>query len=144
MANYGASYEDWRQYGDKEGGGGLGATIGAYLADKAGLIDLSDPTQQKNALTGGLQKTIVGNFFNKQVPGAAVPKSTADYGSGANYALQPVAPPNSLASRDVLNPPVAQPPIKTPDFSQYVPSLGDTSKSPGFLDGLSTFAKLFL
>jgi hypothetical protein len=123
--------------------GGVPAVLGAYLANKAGLIDLNDENQKQALQKNGLFGTVIGNQLgmNKAVP----PKLSGDWTVKPNYSLggvpapqfearpsiQPVEPPNSVITSPVHQSDVQGQPLA---FNE---DLGD------LFDGVSGFAALF-
>lgn len=90
----------------KDGGGllGLGA---AYLADKAGLIDMSNPGQRKAFEQGGLKGVVGHQLFNKPVPPPILGGQGAATGADMDQAFAPAGmePPvqGSAAPPDMTN-----------------------------------------
>ena len=90
-----------RQY---MGRSGLGAVAGLWLADKAGLIDLSqmDENQKNQMQSQGVLQSILKNKMSSSAPpvGAVAPK-IGDTSVGANYDIAPVKPPKLNAQGDM-------------------------------------------
>jgi hypothetical protein len=152
--SYGQQQADWNQYGSGSSGG-LGAVLGAYLADKAGLIDLKDQAQKDS-----LQKTgLMGTMLNNQLsPAGSVPPVPTDMtgfqqkSTGVAYPMQMVAPP-----MDINNPQFGVPSAVSPQAARDTP-VSQTGGNPqpvdkgnaweqypgtGFVDKLKTFASMF-
>ena len=154
QASLGAQQADWNQYGSGSSGG-LGSVLGAYLADKAGLIDLKDQTQQSALQKGGLMGTILNNQFS---PAGSVPPVPTDMtgfkqtsGTGA-YPMQMVAPPGQLGSGtysvpESVNPQAARdtPVPQVGGTAQPIPTGNEWDQYPGsgFSDKLKNFASMF-
>lgn len=104
----GQQFADWSSI---QGGGGSGALgLGAaYLADKAGLIDLKNPGQRKAFEQGGLKGVVSHQLLNKAVPvpppilGGQGAATGADM--DAAYAPEGMEPPvqGSAAPPDMTN-----------------------------------------
>lgn len=136
----GMQFQDWNSIAGG-GGGGLGNVAALFLADKMGLVDLNNKSQQediqKHGMLGGLLKN---KFTGQQPPGSApAPQATGPVAPMSNDQLQqamsmdtgPVAPVAPTAPQ--------MPMAGTPDMSQYA------SYDPEHIDAsLSNFAKLLL
>jgi hypothetical protein len=134
----GMQFQDWNSISGG-GGGGLGSVAALFLADKMGLVNLNDKTQQedmqKHGILGGLLKN---KFAVQQPPGSApAPGAMAPIAPMGNDQLQqamsmdtgPVAP---------VAPTAPQAPMAgMPDMSQYASYDPDDIES-----SLSNFAKL--
>jgi len=96
---FGTSFGDPRKY---MGSTNLGQVFGAFLANKAGLIDLDDPTQKqvfdKNGLKGLIGQN-VGNQLGLPMPAGSAPPpqfTPSNYDVKPDYSIAPVAPPQSM------------------------------------------------
>jgi len=154
MESLGAQRADWNQYGSGSSGG-LGAVLGAYIADKTGLIDLKDQAQQANFQKNGLMSTMIGNQF---APAGSVPPTPTDMTGfqqksvGGAYPLQMVAPPGQLGSGtfsvpESVNPQASRdtPVSQFGGNNQSTPTGNEWDQYPGsgFSDKLKNFASMF-
>lgn len=131
---------DWQKFGS-DSGGGLGSVLGAYLANKAGLIDLKDPAQQAQLAKTGLMGTMLGNQLGT-TPTGSVPAPTIGAG-GFGATINPSIAPMSLA----VNPQAARDaPIQTgggtPNLLSTRLAEWDTTNQ-GFIDNMKNFASMF-
>jgi len=136
----GVDPNDWQKFGS-DSGGGVGSVLGAYLANKAGLIDLKDPAQQTQLAKTGLMGTMLGNQLGI-TPTGSVPAPTIGAG-GFGATVNPSIAPMSLA----VNPQAAR---DTPvSFAGGNPNLPATpmdawdTKYQGFTDKMKNFASMF-
>jgi hypothetical protein len=101
---FGASFGNPRQY---MGSTNIGQVLGAFLADKAGLIDLTDPTQKAAFDKGGLKGMFnqgLSNQLGLPTPAGSAPPpqfKPGDYNVNPNYSLAPVAPPVGATGKDM-------------------------------------------
>jgi hypothetical protein len=137
----GLQFQDWNSM-SSGGGGGLGSLAALFLADKMGLVDLKDKTQQDDIQKHGLMGGLFKNKMMGQKPEGSAPAPT----SGA---MAPIAPMGNDQLQQAMSmdagpaAPVAptapqMPMAGTPDMSQYA------FNDPEHIDSsLSNFAKLF-
>jgi hypothetical protein len=137
----GLQFQDWNSM-STGGGGGLGSLAALFLADKMGLVDLKDKTQQEDIQKHGLMGGLFKNKMMGQKPEGSAPAPT----SGA---MAPIAPMGNDQLQQAMSmetapaapvPPTApqMPMAGTPDMSQYA------FNDPEHIDSsLSNFAKLF-
>jgi hypothetical protein len=96
---FGASFGNPRQY---MGSTNIGQVLGAFLANKAGLIDLDDPTQKQVFDKSGLKGLIgqnVGNQLGLPMPAGSAPPpqfTPGNYDVKPDYSIAPVAPPQGM------------------------------------------------
>ena len=138
----GLQFQDWNSM-STGGGGGLGSLAALFLADKMGLVDLKDKTQQEDIQKHGLMGGLFKNKMMGQKPEGSAPAPT----SGA---MAPIAPMGNNQLQQAMSmdagpaAPVAptapqMPMAGTPDMSQYA------SNDPEHIDSsLFNFAKLLL
>jgi hypothetical protein len=143
----GMQFQDWNSM-SSGGGGGLGSLAALFLADKMGIVDLNNKSQQEDIQKHGLMGGLFKNKMMGQKPEGSAPAPTSAPGAMApiapmgNDQLQqamsmdagPVAPVAPMA------PAAPQTPMAgMPDMSQYA------SYDPEHIDSsLSNFAKLLL
>ena len=84
MASVGQEFANWQSI--PGGNSALGSFAAAYLAHKAGLLDLNDPSQMDSVQKNGVGSTLASKLLLGSVP----PKQTA-----------PVAPSGQLQQPDM-------------------------------------------
>jgi hypothetical protein len=139
----GMQFQDWNSIAGG-GGGGLGNVAALFLADKMGLVDLKNKSQQEDIQKHGMLGGLLKNKFTGQQPPGSAPAPASAPG-----AMAPIAPMGNDQLQQAMSmdagpaAPVAptapqMPMAGTPDMSQY--ALYD----PEHIDSsLSNFAKLF-
>ena len=135
----GVDPNDWQKFGS-DSGGGVGSVLGAYLANKAGLIDLKDPAQQAQLAKTGLMGTMLGNQLGT-TPSGSVPAPTIGAG-GFGLQANPSIAPMSLA----VNPQAARDaPIQQGGGNPNLPatSINSWDQYQGFTDKMKNFASMF-
>jgi hypothetical protein len=126
------------------GQSGLGPILGAFLADKAGLIDLNDPTQKQAFDKGGLKGLLgqnLGNQLSLPMPAGSVPPPTSQFTPGnydvnPNYSIAPVTPPQAMNT--LANPvaPYYLPPAVNPQAQRDIPVPQPQNPSQQKLSGM--------
>lgn len=108
MPSVGQQFADWTDMSSPSGGG-LMNLAGAYLADKAGLIDLKNPGQKKQFEQGGLRGMLTNKIANAVLPPVQQPPSLSsvspdniDIGGGYNMASAGAVPPPAMPNSDVV------------------------------------------
>lgn len=94
----GQQFADWTSI---QGGGGLGMVGGLYLADKLGLIDLSNKDQAENIKKYG----VLGGLAANKLTGAVPPKQLAPV---SDAIAKPVDQTQNIASVQPVLPPDVQ------------------------------------
>jgi hypothetical protein len=126
MASVGQEFASWQSI--PGGNGSLGSLAAAYLAHKAGLIDLNDKSQMESIQKNGIGYTLASKALDKAV---APPQ--------ANQAVQapvpaPAAPP-APAQQDAV------PPVQG-SSNGYGPSENLAEAEPLIDDSLPAFAAM--
>jgi len=135
-----------RRYSSGGSNDALGSFLAAYLANKTGLIDYSDPTQRESVNKNGVLGHLLGNAMDKSVapkgpgygnnfnPAAGTGISNdgnADIGGGFNPGGQI---PNAVIPQ-TQNAPIAAPPIDSSPINDNLgvpplPALPPLSETP--------------
>jgi hypothetical protein len=150
----GLQFQDWNSM-SSGGGGGLGSLAALFLADKMGIVDLKDKTQQEDIQKHGLMGGLFKNKMMGQKPEGSAPAPTSAPG-----AMAPIAPMGNDQLQQAMSmdagpaapvPPTApqMPMAGTPSMENYASYAPDASQyasnDPEHIDSsLFNFAKLLL
>lgn len=150
MASVGQQFADWTDMSPSQAGSGLSSLAAAYLANKAGLIDLQNPGQRRAFDAGGMQGIVKNKIANAILPPVQQPPSIAslapdniDIGGGFNPAAgQGVAPP--AAAQQAAPVAAAIPGAAVPGAETAATTMaGDVGGEMAIEEGLPSFLALF-